>query len=406
MDLREQKGLEIAARARIEKHGNTWLVPSQSSTGTYRVTLGDNGPRCTCPDFELRGRTCKHCFAVEIVMKRQTVVEMTPAGDRRTTVTETAAVRVTYPQHWPAYNRAQCAEKETAQTLLRSLCDGIVSPPQAGRGRPRTSLSDAVYGMTMKVYTTTSGRRATKDLEACVDAGHMAKAPRYNTLFDYMNRAELTPLLTALVEESAAPLAAVESSFAADATGFGTVTYRRWYDAKYGREMKAARWLKAHAMVGTTTNVITAIRVTESNANDSPELPALVESTAQRFAIADVSADKAYLSNQNLTVIESHGAVPYIPFKTNSRSDGSAAWRRMYGLFLYRQPEFLAHYHQRSNVESTFSAMKRKFGSSVRSKNPTAQVNEVLCKALCYNLSVLVHAMHELGIDPSFSEVA
>lgn len=52
----------------------------------------------------------------------------------------------------------------------------------------------------------------------------------------------------------------------------------------------------------------------------------------------------------------------------------------MYGLFMYRQPEFMAHYHARSNAESTFSAMKRKFGPSVRSKNPTAQVNEVLCK--------------------------
>jgi hypothetical protein len=69
-------------------------------------------------------------------------------------------------------------------------------------------------------------------------------------------------------------------------------------------------------------------------------------------------------------------------------------------LFTYKQAEFLAHYHARSNVESTFGAMKRKFGGSVRSKNPTAQVNEVLCKALCFNLSCLVHAIHELGIEP------
>jgi hypothetical protein len=31
-----------------------------------------------------------------------------------------------------------------------------------------------------------------------------------------------------------------------------------------------------------------------------------------------------------------------------------------------------------------------------------AQVNEVLLKCLCHNLSVLVHAIHELGIDPTF----
>jgi transposase len=290
-----------------------------------------------------------------------------------------------------------------AQALLRGLCDGIQTPPHPGRGRKPTPLCDAVFGMAWKVYTTVSGRRATTDLEACADAGHMRKAPRYNTLFDLFDKPELTPLLTTLVEESAAPLACVESQFAVDGTGFGTVTYRRWYDHKYGREMKEHGWIKAHAMIGTTTNVITAIRVTDGNANDSPELPALVDATAKRFTMAEVSADKAYLSHANLAAIESVGAVPYVPFKVNSKADGSAAWRRMFGLFMYKQTEFLAHYHARSNVESTFSAMKRKFGGSVRSKNPTAQVNEVLCKALCFNLSVLVHAIYELGIEPSFA---
>jgi len=70
---------------------------------------------------------------------------------------------------------------------------------------------------------------------------------------------------------------------------------------------------------------------------------------------------------------------------------------------MYRSDEFLAAYHKRSNVESTFSAIKRKFGGSVRSKKYTAQVNEILCKVLCHNLSCLVHAMHELGIEPTFA---
>jgi D12 class N6 adenine-specific DNA methyltransferase/DDE family transposase len=60
------------------------------------------------------------------------------------------------------------------------------------------------------------------------------------------------------------------------------------------------------------------------------------------------------------------------------------------------------YYHQRSNVESTFSAVKRKFGGSVRSKLPAAQLDEVLLKCLCHNLSVLVHSIHELGVEPKF----
>src|SRR5262249_4536311 len=148
---------------------------------------------------------------------------------------------------------------------------------------------------------------------------------------------QITPLLKALIEESAAPLAAVETKFAVDSSGFGTVVYRRWFDHRYGREMKEHAWVKAHAMIGATTNVITAINVTDGNVNDSPELPALVATTAQRFQIADVSADKAYLSHDNLAAIEAVGAVPYVPFKSNSRSAGPAAWRRLWALFMYRQ---------------------------------------------------------------------
>lgn len=62
----------------------------------------------------------------------------------------------------------------------------------------------------------------------------------------------------------------------------------------------------------------------------------------------------------------------------------------------------MANYHKRSNVESTFSMLKRKFGAYVRSKKPVAQTNEILCKVLYHNLSVLVHSIYELGLEPVF----
>ena len=74
----------------------------------------------------------------------------------------------------------------------------------------------------------------------------------------------------------------------------------------------------------------------------------------------------------------------------------------MYHYFNFRKQEFLKHYRQRSNIKSTFSMMKRKFGDSLRSKTDVAMVNETLCKILCHNLVVLIHEMCELGIDPVF----
>ena len=43
-------------------------------------------------------------------------------------------------------------------------------------------------------------------------------------------------------------------------------------------------------------------------------------------------------------------------------------------------------------------------GDNVRAKDTVAQVNEVLCKALCHNICVLIQEMFELGIQIEFSE--
>ncbi len=62
----------------------------------------------------------------------------------------------------------------------------------------------------------------------------------------------------------------------------------------------------------------------------------------------------------------------------------------------YKHDEFLAHHHQRSNVESTFSAIKRKFGDSIRSRTPAAMANEVLCELVCHNLCCVILSQCEL----------
>lgn len=396
VDARQQRGLAIArAKSARIKHvaGSTWLVPSQTNpSGGYAVDVSRQ--TCSCPDHEDRGVRCKHLWAVAYFRQEVTLLDGT------TIVTEQ---RVTYSQNWTAYNRAQCEEKDRVQLLLRGLCDGIAQPEQTG-GRPRLRLADVVYGATMKVYSTMSGRRATTDIRACEEKGLVAKAPSYNSLFRYLERADLAPLLKALVHESAAPLRAVETAFATDSTGFATNTYARWFDEKYGQEKKCQRWIKLHAQVGTATHVIASVEATESTVGDAPMLAPLLASSVERgFDVRELSADKAYLSNENLVAIEAAHAVPYIPFKSNSRGTGkSDAWRRLWHMFEAQNDQFLAHYHKRSNVESAFSSVKRKFGASVRSKALPAQINETLLKCLCHNLSALVHAIHELKIDPSF----
>lgn len=397
---REQRGRAIAQQGGIRQVDSFYVVPAQTpgADSSYMVDLV--AETCTCPDFETRGCRCKHQEAVLFWIAWEGSCGVN---------NETAPVkRKTYPQNWPAYNAAQMTEKAQVELLLKSLCEGIEEPARTEpRGRPRIPARDAIFSAVMKVYTTVSGRRATTDIRDCADRGHIATAPHYNSIFRCLGDSNTTEILTRLVEESAAPLAEIENQagqVAIDSTGFSTVTYDRWFDQKHGKLQARHQWVKLHVMCGTATHCVTGVKV--SSEGDCPVLPELLHTTAKRFAVREVSADKAYLSKQNLEEIDSIGAVPFIPFKSNSIGAVSRSphWRRMWAMFSLRTEEFLAHYHRRSNVETTMWMIKSKFGPAVRSKSPVAQVNEVLCKVLLHNLACIVGAVTEFGIDVGFAK--
>src|SRR5262249_27614115 len=149
-------------------------------------------------------------------------------------------------------------------------------------------------------------------------------------------------------------------------------------------------------------NIVTSVRIFDKDAADSPQFIPLVQDTAKNFTIGEVSADKAYLSLDNFEAVANVGGVAFVPFKENSTGAKGGLFERMFHSFNYKRDEFMQHYHKRSNVESTFSMVKRKFGDAVRSKSDTAMVNEVLCKFLCHNLCVLNQEQCELGIEAEF----
>ena len=156
-------------------------------------------------------------------------------------------------------------------------------------------------------------------------------------------------------------------------------------------------------MTGTKTNVVTAIIIDGPNTPDCPQFRPLVEATAKNFTVKEVSADKAYLSHENLEQIHRLGGTAFIPFKTNSvAGEAGTLWERAFNYFQFKREDFLKFYHKRSLVETTFSMVKAKFGDSVRSRSDVAMKNEVLLKFLCHNICCLIMAQHELGIEPIF----
>ncbi len=398
MNAREERGLVIAALCKLSKtNEGVWLVPSQSGADQiYRVNL--DAKTCTCPDHQERGQTCKHQYAAQFTFKR----DYLPNGDIIETKSVTLTKKTVYRQDWRAYNLAQSTEKHRFQELLFNLTRNVPNPQRGKRGRERHSGPDSIFSMAYKVYSTVSSRRFSCDLKDAHGKGYLATCIPGMKVNSLMENPFFTPILKELIAESARPLRTVETDFAIDSSGFSSSKFFRWYDEKYGIHRQKCEWVKTHIACGVKTNIVTAVRILDRDAADCPQFLPLVKETKRGFEIGEVSADKAYLSLENFEEVAAMGGQAFIAFKSSTTGKIGGAFEKAFHYFQFKADEYMQHYHKRSNVESTFSAIKRKFGDSVRSKCDFAMVNEVLCKILCHNICCLIQEQCELGIEPVF----
>jgi len=393
-DARQMRGLEIAQNSRIEQIDlNLYKVPAQGGSGTYTVNFGEHEPTCDCPDCQTRGIKCKHQWAVEYFIKLE-------KGEFEN-MTTTKVIKITYPQNWPAYNRAQTSEIRMFDNLLKDLVQGIEEPLNEGRGRPSLSLRETLFCVIQKVYSQLSQRRAHTLYKNAQEKQQIGHAPHFNAIGKLLNREDITPILHDLLTLSALPLRSVETHFAIDSSGFRTTQFNEYCRYKHHTRSEH-KWVKAHILIGTKTNVVVGAKMTADNTGDSKELTALVKKANENgFRIDELSADKAYASKENYKAIDDLGGVPYIPFRSNMTGksySGSTLWKKMYHYFKFNQEEFMQHYHRRSNVETVFHMVKMKFGDKLKSKNRIAQENELLCKFIAHNICVLIQEMYELGL--------
>lgn len=392
---REKRAVAILAeKDTINKvDDNLFTVKSQTGVGQYRIEHTDNGWKCNCPDYITRGGQCKHILATRYYLEIQ---------QETTDGIKTERVHLTYKQAWSAYNAAQTQEIELFDQLLKELVS-IVSEPEQMMGRPRLPLSDQIFCAVMKTYSQLSSRRAHCLFRRAEEREQVTHAPHFNAVSKTLLKEEITPILCDLIRQSAIPLVGIETEVAVDSTGFRCSTFGAYCKEKHGTK-RQHNWLKAHICSGIKTNIVTDVVVTDGTAGDSPQFDGLVRRTSEGFTIAEVTADPAYSSRANHDTVGDIGGQAYIPFKSNAtgRAGGSVLWKRAYHFFQLHRDEFDAYYHKRSNVESTIGAIKQKFGETLKSKKRVAQENELLCKILAYNITVLIHEMFESGITPDF----
>ena len=313
-----------------------------------------------------------------------------------------------YPRNEACYNLMQENEIPIFFACLPGAIKAILDRENLweGNGRPPVKLYDILICLLVKEYFHLSLRRCIGLLRLFNQARYIdVKIPCFKTLDNYLNNKAIHGYLQKLVELTSVLFTEVEHCMATDATGISTTCSSTWYDIRVCKKSKKKDHLMVHISIGVRSNIVVALDVRTKKGGDNVIFRSHVKRVDKHFDVDEWSGDKAYLSRENCNAVHAIGATPWIKLKSNTTplAKGSIAWKNMVNISK-EHPEIAdPKYHKRSNVESTNSAKKRKFGSSVRSKLPTAQENEEALSWVGYNFSLIPRAIHEFGIKPSFA---
>lgn len=158
--------------------------------------------------------------------------------------------------------------------------------------------------------------------------------------------------------------------------------------------------MKLHAAIEMKWRAIVSFHFTRTYVHEVNHLEPLLEPL---WGIGNVLADSGYLSRENCRLIYSKGGTPYIRPKKNTTGKGIHGKRHVYWdpftemieQYQKNPKKWMKIYHQRSNIEAVFSALKRKLGDYVTSIKRGIQHVEIALKIIVYNLMILARKIVE-----------
>src|SRR5436190_4309572 len=207
------------------------------------------------------------------------MTDLTAGGGHKPTPTESKKnPRKTYPQDWPAYNKAQANELRDFGFVLRNLSQSMPKEYsfQQPKGRHRIPLPALTYAAIFKAYHCLPGRllgsiRDGGPLVALHDAGFISRPMHWNSVGNALRDERMSEVFEFLVEKSALPLVPVErgdfslmpvelGDFSADSTVIDGVSRVQEGDPNYPGQSQY-RTTKLHLVTGNRSHVITACAI-------------------------------------------------------------------------------------------------------------------------------------------------
>jgi transposase len=309
---------------------------------------------------------------------------------------------------WSLYDKAQTHELPDMLALIERSVDQLdLPPPRADRrgGRPPVPLADLVKALLLQSYRQVANRPAEGDLRAMGAALGLRRKFSYKSLERAYSHPGLLRALEELLELTNRPVRGHETIFAVDGSGFSTSvqehyrTYRARVSARRGPAALAPEWRHLWvfniANVGVRYGLIAAW--TSRMDRDGREIDAFAKIFDQtRTNHPDIHrqlADSGYWARWVIDLLTEHGVeariFPRRDLKLAAR--GSSGWIRAHWGLVVDPQRWMSEYHQRSRVESMWSALKCRTPGKTRKRRPERLVAEGWLRAVVYNLRRLCY---------------
>ncbi|MGI0133690.1 MAG: transposase [Candidatus Micrarchaeaceae archaeon] len=170
-----------------------------------------------------------------------------------------------------------------------------------------------------------------------------------------------------------------------DSTGIRLRTSSSWYDIRIGRKNRRRDNAKFHIAIEVSRNMIVEYKITSWKRNDSPYLKFLLRNVEE---VLRVLADAGYPSRQNCNIVVQKNGKPFFRLKKDAtaKAKGSVGWRWMVNFARRRKELYDQIYGIRSVIEGIMSAIKRRYGNSVRAIKRKTRNISIALRVIAFNI--------------------
>ena len=299
------------------------------------------------------------------------------------------------------YTEAQISEIENMLKLVKEIIDEAVCyvPYDPKPGKQPKDFGDKAKAILVQQYFQCSNRVAAGLVRLFRKNLGVSEYLSYKDIERSYGNVEVMLILHKAFELCNRPLKDKEKNFSIDGTGLTTSIRENYARDKENKKAKRM-WEKAITVIGHKYKMLSAARIVDGKANESPFLVPLLNETMKIYVELGIfTGDAAYLSRDNCDAIVAYGGTPRIYPKSNTviNQKGSKAWKNMLTELVEDYQKWLSEYHIRSDAESGNSVLKRIFTRPLLKKLDPRKNLEGFARLCAYNMRRLnyIHALHD-----------